>query len=153
MFGVVLGVIEVSIVGFLLSWAFSVSRATILITVGILLTVNSIIAVRRRSVLTADYESLLIRSKRKWNDPLSPKVPIFLLVSSNLLTTRIMQIAYDGTESGGIAVSHLSAYGDWSAHLAYAASFAYSDNFPPELPTAAGAVSYTHLTLPTIYSV
>ena len=68
MFGVVLGVIEVSIVGFLLSWAFSVSRATILITVGILLTVNSIIAVRRRSVLTADYESLLIRSKRKWND-------------------------------------------------------------------------------------
>ena len=138
MFGVVLGVIEVSIVGFLLSWAFSVSRATILITVGILLTVNSIIAVRRRSVLTADYESLLIRSKRKWNDPLSPKVPIFLLVSSNLLTTRIMQIAYDGTESGGIAVSHLSAYGDWSAHLAYAASFAYSDNFPPEVPTAAG---------------
>ena len=62
MFGVVLGVIEVSIVGFLLSWAFSVSRATILITVGILLTVNSIIAVRRRSVLTADYESLLILS-------------------------------------------------------------------------------------------
>ena len=105
MFGVVLGVIEVSIVGFLLSWAFSISRATILVTIGILLTVNSIIAVRRRSVLTADYESLLIRSKRKWNDPLSPKVPIFLLVSSNLLTTRIMQIAYDGTESGGIALS------------------------------------------------
>ena len=60
MFGVVLGVIEVSIVGFLLSWAFSISRATILVTIGILLTVNSIIAVRRRSVLTADYELSLI---------------------------------------------------------------------------------------------
>ena len=92
MVGGVLGVSEVSIVGFLLSWAFSVSRATILITVGILLTVNSIIAVRRRSVLTAAYESLLIRSKRKWNDPLSTKVPILLLVSSTLLTTRIMKI-------------------------------------------------------------
>ena len=32
-----------------------------------------------------------------------------------------MQIAYDGTDSGGVAVSHLSVYGDWSAHLAYAA--------------------------------
>ena len=94
MFGVVLGVIEVSIVGFLLSWAFSVNRTTIFISVGILLSVNSLIALRRRSVLAADYESLLIRCKRKWNDPLSPKVPIFLLVSSNLLTTRIMQIAY-----------------------------------------------------------
>ena len=138
MFGVVLGVIEVSIVGFLLSWAFSVNRITIFISVGILLSVNFLIALRRRSVLAADYESLLIRSKRKWNDPLSPKVPIFLLVSSTLLTTRIMQIAYDGTDSGGVAVSHLSVYGDWSAHLAYAASFAYSNNFPPELPTAAG---------------
>ena len=138
MFGVVLGVIEVSIVGFLLSWAFSVNRTTIFISVGILLSVNSLIALRRRSVLAADYESLLIRCKRKWNDPLSPKVPIFLLVSSTLLTTRIMQIAYDGTDSGGVAVSHLSVYGDWSAHLAYAASFAYSNNFPPELPTAAG---------------
>ena len=138
MFGVVLGVIEVSIVGFLLSWAFFVNRTTIFISVGILLSVNSLIALRRRSVLAADYESLLIRCKRKWNDPLSPKVPIFLLVSSTLLTTRIMQIAYDGTDSGGVAVSHLSVYGDWSAHLTYAASFAYSNNFPPELPTAAG---------------
>ena len=143
MFGVVLGVIEVSIVGFLLSWAFSISRATILVTIGILLTVNSIIAVRRRSVLTADYESLLIRSKRKWNDPLSPKVPIFLLVSSTLLTTRIMQIAYDGTDSGGVAVSHLSVYGDWSAHLAYAASFAYSNNFPLNYQLLPGRVSPT----------
>ena len=60
MFGVVLGVIEVSIVGFLLSWAFFVSRTTIFISVGILLSVNSLIALRRRSVLAADYELSLI---------------------------------------------------------------------------------------------
>ncbi|MBT94426.1 MAG: hypothetical protein CL431_00445 [Acidimicrobiaceae bacterium] len=129
---------EISLLGFLLSWAFSVSRTIILSTAAILLSVNALMAFRRRTVLIADYESLIIRSKRKWNDPKSPKVAIILLAASGLLTSRIMQVAYSGTDSGGVAVSHLSVYGDWSAHLSYAASFAYSDNFPPELPTATG---------------
>lgn len=137
-FGIILGVMEVSLLGFFLSWAFSVNQTIILSTSAILLSVNAVMAFRHRTVLIADYENLIIRSRRKWSDPTSPKIPIILMAASSFLTTRIMQIAYSGTDSGGVAVSHLSAYGDWSAHLSYAASFAYSDNFPPELPTATG---------------
>ena len=54
------------------------------------------------------------------------------------VATRILSLAYQ-TTAEGISVGNLAVYGDWSAHLAYAGSFAYGDNRGLELPLAAGA--------------
>ncbi len=53
------------------------------------------------------------------------------------VTTRIFSLAYQTTETG-VRAGSLAIWGDWSAHLAYAGSFAYGDNRGLELPIAAG---------------
>ncbi len=58
-------------------------------------------------------------------------------VASGLVTTRTLALAYQST-TDGLSVGSLAVWGDWSAHLAYAGSFAYGDNRGLDLPTAAG---------------
>ena len=47
---------------------------------------------------------------------------------------------------GNLFAGWINVWGDWAAHLSYATSFAYGQNFPPELPLFAGKVfSYPFL--------
>lgn len=54
-----------------------------------------------------------------------------------VVSTRILALSYQRT-STGISAGSLATWSDWTAHLAYAASFAYGDNRGLDLPTAAG---------------
>ncbi len=55
-----------------------------------------------------------------------------------MVSTRILSLSY-ATTPNGISAGSLAVWGDWSAHLAYAGSFAYGDNRGLDLPTATGA--------------
>ncbi|MFV2040097.1 MAG: hypothetical protein ACC660_07630, partial [Acidimicrobiales bacterium] len=85
-----------------------------------------------------EWRDLRRRFRTRLSDRENPIPLLGLLVLSTVVSTRILRIAYGTSSDGGISVGHLSTFGDWSAHLAYVASFANADNWPPELPTAAG---------------
>ncbi len=63
----------------------------------------------------------------------------FAIVSAGSLavTTRILSLAYQTTPNG-MSAGSLATWADWSAHLAYAGSFAYGDNRNFDLPIATG---------------
>jgi hypothetical protein len=42
-------------------------------------------------------------------------------------------------EADGLYAGWVNIWGDWAAHLTYTASFAYGDNFPPQMPILIGA--------------
>lgn len=41
-------------------------------------------------------------------------------------------------ENGALIAGWINIWGDWAAHLSYTTSFAYGDNFPPQMPILAG---------------
>ncbi len=43
-------------------------------------------------------------------------------------------------ENGNLYAGWINVWGDWAAHLSYATSFAYGQNFPPQLPIFTGQV-------------
>ena len=57
--------------------------------------------------------------------------------ASVAVTTRILSLAYQTTPTG-MSAGSLATWADWSAHLAYAGSFAYGDNRGLDLPIATG---------------
>ncbi|MBO0701695.1 MAG: hypothetical protein J2P38_02100 [Candidatus Dormibacteraeota bacterium] len=58
-----------------------------------------------------------------------------------VLLGRSYRVTHQGIVSGTLA-----AYADWSAHLTYASSFAFAQNFPPRFPIYAGhAMTYPFL--------
>ena len=61
-----------------------------------------------------------------------------LTVAAGAVATRTLALSYQ-TTSNGISAGNLAIYGDWSAHLAYAGSFAYGDNRGLNTPLAAGS--------------
>ena len=63
---------------------------------------------------------------------------LLVTTASLVVSTRILSLSYATTPSG-ISAGSLAVWGDWSAHLAYAGSFAYGDNRGLDLPTATGA--------------
>jgi hypothetical protein len=92
------------------------------------------------------------RHRKRWSDEISsarrraglptadsrslrPLVAITALAA--VVSTRILSLAYQTTPQGRSAGS-LAIWGDWSAHLAYAGSFAYGDNRRLDLPIATG---------------
>ena len=58
-------------------------------------------------------------------------------LAAAVVATRTLSLAYQ-TTSSGIRVGNLANYGDWSAHLAYAGSFAFGDNRGLDSPLASG---------------
>ena len=62
---------------------------------------------------------------------------VALTIAAGVVATRTLSLAYQ-TTANGISVGNLAIYGDWSAHLAYAGSFAYGENQGLLSPLAAG---------------
>ena len=137
-FGALLGTVIVSVFGFFVAWVTSVNGIMILITTGFLFICSLPLLIKNQLVIKADAASFPTRFKLGWRDNRCPKPVLLLIAISSILSARILHISFGKSPSGGVTAAHLSVFGDWSAHLAYASSFAFSDNFPPELPTAAG---------------
>lgn len=92
---------------------------------------------RGRPRLDEEWASLVRRWRLPARSIASPRWLVALTAASAVVSTRIMSLAYQRT-SRGLAVGHLSGYGDWAAHLAYAGSFAYGDNRSFRSPLASG---------------
>jgi hypothetical protein len=136
--GVVVGTVIVATVGFVVAWAIGMGRTAVLSS-SLLSLVAVAVALRGRwAVVAAEGRDLRRRSRLGWRDADHPWPLVAITLVSAVVSGRILALAYGSTPEGGVTVGHLSTFGDWSAHLAYTASFAHSDNWPPELPTAVG---------------
>ena len=138
LYGTLVGSVVVSTVGFFVAWWAGATKSSMLVTAGACLVLSYPGWQRRPGRIAAEWDDFARRLRAPLADPGSPVPLLAILAVGAVVSVRVLDIAYGTTADGGVSVGHLSTFGDWSAHLAYAASFAYADNFPPELPTAAG---------------
>lgn len=138
LYGVVVGTIVTTLSGFGFAWWVGMSRGSVMVATAFTLALSGpgwrLFPGQVRQEW-ADFRGRLVLPVR---DAKSPAVLLAILAVGAVVSIRILDIAYGTSASGGISAGHLSTFGDWSAHLAYAGSFVYADNYPPELPTAAG---------------
>lgn len=136
--GVVLGVLSFCIITFAMFMVVGMNWATVVVG-AVLPWLWSIAGLRRaggapRLHLAGGRARLRLPFRR------APSLRPFALVSllAAVVATRTLSLAYQ-TTSTGIRVGNLANYGDWSAHLAYAGSFAFGDNRGLDSPLAAGS--------------
>ncbi|HXN91168.1 MAG TPA: hypothetical protein VN906_06755 [Candidatus Sulfotelmatobacter sp.] len=83
----------------------------------------------------------LVDARRRWLAPLrAPDHPWpFALVTlvCAAWTVHFLHQAYVYTPSG-LYTGYVNIWGDWAAHLSFAGSFAYGNNFPPAFPIDPG---------------
>ena len=135
--GAVVGVVAVDVVTFSMFELVGMGWAAL----GTGLAVPSIVAVaaahRRRARLRHELRWAWTRLRRPARRPASLR-PLAVVASASLaVTTRVLSLAYQTTPAG-MSAGSLAIWGDWSAHLAYAGSFAYGDNRGLDLPIATG---------------
>lgn len=140
LYGLVVGTMAVSVIAFGLAWVVGLNRGAVAASAVIGLGLSA--PGWRRAVAgrgpVEEWRDVVARARRPLADPCSPWPVTAIVAVSAVVSARVLSLAYGTTADGGISAGHLSTFGDWSAHLAYTASFAHADNFPPELPTAAG---------------
>ena len=133
--GVVLGVLAVSVTSFAAFELFGMGSGAV--TIGVVVPgVAAGVAVRRERRRLV-YEAASAWSRLRLPSKRSTSLRPFALVTtaSVVVSTRILSLSYVTTPSG-ISAGSLAVWGDWSAHLAYAGSFAYGDNRELDLPIA-----------------
>ncbi len=137
-YGAVLGAMAVTIAVFVGGVVAGFGGWTVVFGVIVAsLTGGAGFAVGRRAV-GDDLAGLVERLRLPWRSPRSLVPLVVVLAVSWPVTVRILSRAYQRGPDGGVLAGHLSVFGDWQAHLAYAASFAYGDGFDLGTPIAAG---------------
>lgn len=136
--GAIVGTVVVSATGFALGWWAGMTRGSVVVATLLALGLSGIGWRRQPQRVADEWRDLRRRLALGWRDPDHPWVLVVVMAIAAVVSIRILGVAYGTTPDGGVSTGHLSTFGDWSAHLAYTASFAYAENFPPELPTAAG---------------
>jgi hypothetical protein len=136
--GVVLGVLAVSVTSFGAFEMLGMGRGAVAIGIAVP-GIAACIAVRRErrglwNEAVSAWSRLRLPSKQAGS-----LRPFALMTTASLaVSTRILSLSYETTPKG-LSVGSLAVWGDWSAHLAYAGSFAYGDNRGLDLPLATGA--------------
>lgn len=130
-FGLVVGGMVVSLVLWGLATLFGMGLA-VAAAAGVISLAGGIAAASwRRGVIAAD----LARARERWlADPRRAGHPWPLLLvlavawpfSVHFLAQVYLHLG------GGLYAGYVNVWGDWGAHLAYAGSFAYGHNFPPQ---------------------
>jgi hypothetical protein len=126
-FGMLLGAAAFSVLllgaGLLLGFGL----ATVLVALGLAVAAGAAAFAWRREPLRLDLAADL---RRAW--PLLLLLAIAWPYAVHLLS-QVYVYRPDGLYAG-----YVNVWGDWAAHLSYAGSFAYGQNFPPELPIDPG---------------
>ena len=135
--GIVVGAIVTSIVSFVAFLVIGMGSATLLIGVGVPVCGGFFSIRRHRSELGDDLRSAGRRLQLPCRDGRSLRPLAAITAASLAVTTRILSLAYQTTPQG-LSAGSLATWSDWSAHLAYASSFAYGDNRQLDLPIATG---------------
>jgi len=146
-FGAVIGALVVSGAGFLV-FALAAGQLTAgTVWSGALLALAASAPgwFKGRSLVNADLKGARDRWWRHPREPGHPWPLVAVLAISWAYTFRLLSQAWS-YGGGGLFAGNPSVWGDWAAHLAYAGSFAYGRNFPPEYPIDPGhALAYPFL--------
>lgn len=135
--GFVVGAMTTSVVSFLAFEAIGMGRLTLLIGIGVP-GAAAVFGIRHhRAGLYREMRSAWRRVGLPTSRPTSLRPFAAITAASLAVTTRILSLAYQTTPQG-ISAGSLASWSDWSAHLAYAGSFAYGDNRGLDLPIATG---------------
>ncbi|MEO6654333.1 MAG: hypothetical protein ABIP17_16955 [Ilumatobacteraceae bacterium] len=137
--GVVFGVMATTITAFLTGWvagfdATSVSVAAALVSLG---SVHGWLT--GSASVGSELRDLGRRIKQPWRSRGGARPMLLVAAISAALTVRILAAGYRTSPDGALVAGHLSTYGDWNAHLAYAGSFSDGANYPPTSPLASGS--------------
>jgi hypothetical protein len=135
--GVVVGVLAVSAVSFFAFELFGMGWLTLCLGVGLPGLAAAAGTHQHHGRIAAEARSAVRRLRLPSQKRASMRPFAALTVVGAAVTTRVLALAYQTTPNG-ISAGSLAVWGDWSVHLAYAASFAYGDNRELRLPTAAG---------------
>ena len=132
-FGAVIGAMEVSLLGFAVASLAGFSVASVATGAGLSLALASAGWYRGRHLVRSDLADLAARwSQRPWL-PGHPWPLLAVTLVGAVYTWRLLSQAYVTTPSG-LWAGQQGIWGDWAAHLSYAGSFAYSQNYPPQFP-------------------
>lgn len=139
--GAIVGAIAVTLCGYLVAQTTGFGRTSTL--AGMAVASAAAAAVWRwrpdgSTTWRAEARDLLARLRLPWRDPDGARPLAVVTLASWAVACRILALAYQGDGHGGVVAGHLSTYGDWNAHLAYAGSFVHGDNVPPTHPFVAG---------------
>lgn len=135
--GVIVGVLAFSVVTFVAFLVVGMGWPAVLTGVAIP-GAAGVLGVRRyRERWASEAASAWRRLRLPAARSLSLRPFVAITVAAAAVTTRTLSLAYQ-TTSDGTSAGSLAIWGDWSAHLAYAGSFAYGDNRGLDLPIATG---------------
>lgn len=137
LFGAVIGAMAVSLFGFIAAYIAGFGATSVVVGAVAAGLVSLPGWLRAGSGLRGELGDL----RERWlQPPLTPGHPwplLAVMVVCGLYTLRLMSQAY-AFGPDGLRAGQLGVWGDWAAHLAYAGSFAYGQNFPPEFPVDPG---------------
>ncbi|MBO0683943.1 MAG: hypothetical protein J2P45_12350, partial [Candidatus Dormibacteraeota bacterium] len=127
-YGSVVGAVVFSALGFLLAMGWGLTRSTVLASLLLALAISVPGWLRGRRLAEGEIRDAAARWARREPWPLW-----LLLVVAWPFTLVLLARAYQES-GGGLTAGNIGVWADWSAHLAYAGSFAYGTNFPPVFP-------------------
>ena len=136
--GVVLGVVSFCIITFAMFMVVGMNWLTVCVGVALTGLVAASGLYRAGGTPRTDLASGVARVRLPMRKASSLRPLVALTIAAGAVATRTLSLAYQATPSG-INAGNLAIYGDWSAHLAYAGSFAYGENQALQTPLAAGS--------------
>jgi hypothetical protein len=137
-FGAVIGAMAVTGAGYLAALAMGeLTYGTVNAGATAALALSAAGWVRGRALIGPDLADLRDRWLRHPRAAGHPWPLAAVLLISWAYTYRLISQAWT-YRSDGLWAGNPSVWGDWAAHLAYAGSFAYGHNFPPQFPIDPG---------------
>jgi hypothetical protein len=131
-FGTVIGALALAMADLLLALVFGLGLPVVLAGLGATLAASAPGWWRGRRLLSGELDDAVRRWTRREPWPLW----VLLLVAWPF-TLVLLGRAYQYT-SEALVAGNIGVYADWAAHLTYAGSFAYGQNFPPQFPVDPG---------------
>ena len=135
--GTVAGVFAVSVVTFVAFEMFGMGWPAIGVGLGVPLVAATWIVRGQPALVRADVRSAARRMRLRSAHRSSLRPLAVVTTAAAAVATRIISLSYQ-TTSRGVSAGSLAVWGDWSAHLAFAGSFAYGDNRSMRSPIASG---------------
>jgi hypothetical protein len=137
-FGAVLGAMAVSAASFVASMLVrEMNLATVLGGLAVALGSGMGAAIANRVTVAADFAD----ARARWSAPVRTEGHPWPLAAIVLVcgawTVHFLHQAYV-YRPDGLYAGYVNIWGDWAAHLTFAGSFAFGNNFPPQYPVDPG---------------
>ncbi len=137
-FGTVIGAAAVAGVSFVFSLIVrDVTVVTVLLALGIVFLVAAAAVAKQMANVRGDFADARTRWLAPPRTPGHPWPVAAVLLVCGAWIVHFLHQAYLYTPSGLFA-GYVNIWADWAAHLSFAGSFAYGQNFPPEYPVDPG---------------